>query len=409
MKKSKGSVLLSSVLCVMLMLLVASILLELSYIGLQTATATARAERLRMAAESGIEMGIQLLKDKEGAVPSYPGNILNYSSPDGKLKYIVELYRKDQQPPYDEMYYITSKVSTIDGKYNKSYVVRINKESFKSNFFSDSLCAGGITIIGQKGSSFNIPVSASLFLHSPMYLQCEKASLFFDRIKIYNTIAIKADSLELDQRPMEKYLVYTDIPEDNMYSLRSSYVGFINRCRLYYYKGIELRPGKSEDSVVTEKLSLFKRLDNSNTSLQEIDNSWREAKANPAIAAGIIDESLLRKLSESGQKQIAEYIRNSNAYKLVLVKGEMEMPEGVYNNYIICCSGRVTVRGKVQLNNSSLLCSELIMTDNSSMSISCPLRSALNELKTDIAGQLRSAMSNYAEGTLVKFISWYDL
>ena len=69
LKKSKGSVLLSSVLCVMLMLLVASILLELSYIGLQTATATARAERLRMAAESGIEMGIQLLKDKEGAVP----------------------------------------------------------------------------------------------------------------------------------------------------------------------------------------------------------------------------------------------------------------------------------------------------------------------------------------------------
>jgi hypothetical protein len=391
------------------MLLIAIILIELSYIGFQTVVATTKAERLRMAAESGVEKAVEILKDREGVVPSSPGNRLTYSSPDGELKYAVEIYEKDKQPPYEDMFYITSNASTNDGKYYKSYVVRISKESFKSNFFTESLCMGGLTIIGKEGSSFDVPENCVNNFKAPLYLQCDNINIKSNTIKDYRTIAIKAKSMTMDSIPYDKYLVYADIPESNFTEINSLYSNYIKGCRLDYYNGIAIKSGATEDKLFSEELFMFKRLDGSNISLMDLESVWRNAKCTMALVSAGVDTSIWQKLSPDSMKQISDYIRENTAYKLVIIKGSLIIPDGEYNNYIICCSGKVKISGNVKLNNASILCTDFNMDENSSLSITCPLRPNIQNLKKKIAAELKSSMSNYSDGATVKFISWYDL
>lgn len=393
----------------MFMLIIAVILMELSYIGFQTVLGVTKAERLRMAAESGVEKAIQVLKDREGSVPSYPGNILSYSSPDGELKYLVEIYNKDQQPPYESMFYITSKVSTNDGRYHKSYVVRISKESFKSNFFTEALCSGGLTLIGRGGSSFEIPEKSALNIQGPLYLQCDKVNIKNSTLTGYRTIAIKAERVAMDMQPYDKYLVYADIPENNLIELNSLCSNYIKKCRLDYYNGIVIKSGTDEEKLLTEELFLIKRLEGDNMSFSDIENTWSNAKNSMVPLSAGAEPSILQKLTPDSVKQLSDYIMEKTTYKFVIKKGGLVIPDGEYNNYIICCSGKVNIYGNVKLNNSSILCTDIHMDEGSRLEITCPLRSAMQKSKGKISAELKSSMNNYSDGATVKFISWYDL
>lgn len=393
----------------MFIFLVAVILMELSYIGFLTVRAETKAERLRMAAESGVEKAIQILKERDGNVPSSPNNIIAYSSTDGEIKYTVEIYGKDKQAPYESMYYITSKASTSDGRYYKSYVVRISKESFKRNFFTESLCSGGLTVMGQDKSSFEIPETSAASFNTPLYIQCDRVNINSNTIMDYRTVAVKADSLDMSLQPYDKYLLYADIPESNLNELNAVYNGYIKKCSLDYYKGLDVKSGGNEERFLSEGLFLIKRLDGGNTSLENVESAWRDARSAMALTSGGIDEAIWQKLNPEDMKQISDYIRENTAYKLVIIKGNLTIPDGEYNNYIICCSGNVKISGNVRLNNSSVLCTGFEMAENSSFSMTCPLRPAMISLKQKIAAELKSSMRNYTDGTEVKFISWYDL
>jgi len=393
----------------MFMVLMAIILLDLSYIGFQTVIAEAKAERLRLAAESGVEKAIQILKDRNGNVPSSPNNKINYNSPDGELRYVVEIYGKDQQAPYEKMFYITSKASTSDGKYYKSYVVRIDKESFKNNFFTESLCSGGITVVGQEGSSFKMPESSVLSFNAPLYLQCDNVNIKNNTIKDHRTIVVKSKSLTMDLQPFNKHLIYADIPEDNLVELNSIYNNYIKGCSLDYYKGIAIKPGGNEDKFLSEKLFMIKRLDGININLSNIESTWRNARSDLPLVSGGFDESVWQKLNIDEMQQVSDFIKENTTYKLVIIKGNLTIPEGEYNNYIICSSGNVKITGNVKLNNSSILCTSFNMAENCSLRVTCTIRTAIQSLKEKIATELKLSMSNYTDGTEVKIISWYDL
>lgn len=409
MKKNNGSALLLSLICIMFMVLMATILMELSYIGFQTVIAEAKAERLRMAAESGVEKAIQILKERDGNVPDSPYNRINYSSPDGELKYNVEIYGKDMQPPYEEMFYITSKVSTSNGKYYKSYVVRISKESFKSNFFTESLCSGGVTIIGQEKSSFEIPENSNLCFNAPLYLQCDRVNIKDNTIKDHRTIAVKAKSMAMDLQNYDEHYIYADIPEDNLAELNSVYNGYIMGCNLDYYKGIAVKSGENEDEFLSEGLYMIKRIDGGDINLSNIECAWRNARSAMTLSSVGAYESAWQKLSIDDMQQISDYVNENTIYKLVIINGNLTIPEGEYNNYIICSSGNVKVSGNVKLNNSSILCTGFNMDENCSLSVTCPLRSVIQGLKQKIAAELKLSINNYTDGAEVKFISWYDL
>ena len=389
----------------MLMFLLGAILLELSYIGMLTTQAAIRAERLRNAAESGVERAVQILKERKGIVPSSPDNIINYTSPDGEIEYNLEIYKKDQMPPNNDMYYITSKASSNNGRYFKAYVVRIDIASFKRNFFTDSLCAGGLTVLGDDTSCFVIPVTSSISLQCPLYLQCSRVTLPFSRIKSHRTIAINADFLEVESQPLEKYQVYADIPENNL----EPYKNYISSCKLDYYHGICMKAGESENKLSAENLAVIKRLNGSTVCLSDIEKAWRSIRSSMAVPEGIVSTDLRNKLSQEDMKQLAAYVNENTAYKLIIINGSLTIPEGRYNNYIICCSGSVSFDDNVELVNSSLLCTGVALKENSRINISCPARTILEPLMPVIANELNSCMDNYSDGTEVKFLSWYDL
>jgi hypothetical protein len=412
LKKSKGSTLVTTICFIAIMLSLTAILSVLAELELLTSFSISRVEKLRSVAEGGIERGIAFLKDTEGSVPSYPGNIITFDSYNGTINCYVTLYDKDYQNNSSSVYTVTSLASSPDNKFKKNYIVRIDKKSFKDNFYLDSILNSSITVLNNTesiGDPFKINSSSSLSLFGPLYIQGNDVNVSFSRINDYRTVNIKAKNISFDAKPEKTDSVYADIPEDIYTELRADIYNTVQLTSLYNYEPFTLKSFSSEPYLSSPNLIVIKKdSGNFTCSFSDIQTSAESLLAIQPVIRNGISTDLWNQLIDDDKKAVSSFINKFKTYKIAFVHGNLCINEGTFNNYLLLCDGKITVKGNVTFNNSSVICRSIEIDDNSHLSISCPDTGVLRNSTFSIKQLLKANISGYNQGTWVRIVGWEE-
>ena len=414
MIKKHGSALLLTLIVSSIIVIFSISLLTLVNIEYTTESAVLRYEKMKLAAESGIDRGVTLLKTTRGVIPSYPDNIIKFNTNNNTIQCSVELTYINGGSTGKGKFLISSKASDTAGKHSKTVSAFIEDTgSFKKDFYIDNVLNNSLTVVSNMNSSDSCPVefgqNSSINLYGTLYIQGSHVKINKSSFGSYKAIFIKANDLDITNNSFEKDRIYADIPDEKFYQKDNSFKNSVSRLAFSRMECLSLNP-ELQRLIDNDNGILTYSIDSApfDCSLSSIDSeivSYIRSKPLISDTSQILQWDLL---TADQKKELSFYINNRNYTRLVFINGNLTVDSGIYDNYLILCTGTITVNNSSTFNNSSLYCSRLFINKDSSLTIYPADKINLGSKTDFIRSKFTNRICGYLDYVEVKIVNWID-
>lgn len=412
MNKKSGSILLLTIIVSSIIIVFSLFMVCLVNIEYMTEVSSMRYDKMKLTAESGIERGISILKKSRGVIPVYPGNITTFSSYNNTINCTVELNYTVGKDDGIGRYTISSKALTCDGLHVKRLTAVVEDTgSFKKDFYIDNVMNNSLTVIDTIDPSRDSPISfkdnSSLNLYGTLYIQGSNV-LLNNTAGTYKNILVKSNDFTTNNNSFESDRLFVDIPSEAFKTKNLDYKRVITKALFENIKPVLFKPNEkiinSQDGILIYRSdSMVKDNDLIDIQSQISTKLWQLP-----LNIGSVEPDIQAVLNNEQKKDLSYYINCRNYLKLVFVEGNLTINSGVYDNYLIFCTGTVTCNSISTFNNSSIFCSKINIEKDSNLTIypfdRITLSSKINTLKDILVNNI----SGYYDNIEVKIVVLSD-